>query len=995
MQAFNEFDRINFLRGLHILDTEAEKQFDQITQLAATFYQVPIALISLVDDQRQWFKSKVGLDVCQTDRDISFCSHSLSESELMLVPDANRDPRFRHNPLVTSFPNVVFYAGAVLRPDGINPIGTLCIIDHSPRTYTLEDLKSLRLLADQVEELIRLHQKQRQLDIAKAEALRLGTRLQGVVNGAAAGILRISAAGIILGVNDYALTLLGYQREELLAQNVKCLMPSHLAKDHDNYLANYLKTGLGNIIGQGRRVFAQHKQGHTIPVHLAVSCLEYEDEVEGKEFVGILSDLSELNEIENQVKQERAFLRSIIDGATNPIFAKNLEGEYLVANKASLDFVGLNETMLPGTRARNLFSKELVDKTEALEKEVIVSGCSGSTLLNPADGVFFNLTKSPIKDTEGKLIGTVSVAHDVSRLYAAHDQISKQERLLNILHQGLTDYKSLIAGDSLWEFLEKALLELTDSEYALIGEVQQMDADTPCLKILSITDLSWDDASRQLMERLRSGDMRLSNPNSLLGKTFAAGEIVNIENALESHEGTGFPAGHPAIHHYLGVPIFSGGELLGMYSIANAKDAYDQDLIEWLKPFTSTCALLISLYRQLAERELFTEELRHAYAEADRASRAKSEFVSSMSHELRTPLNAILGFSNLLLNNKTKNLNDRQLQQLSQIQKSGEHLLNLINEILDLSAIEAGKLAISIEDVAVVALVEEVVETLQPIANQYRVNLKISYEIEDRRVQVKADYTRLKQVFINLITNGIKYNKPEGQVEVKLLILGDKLSVQVRDTGVGISTHQLFQLFKPFNRAGAENSGVEGTGVGLALTRRILEYMDSDIQVESELHKGSTFSFELPITSNQLKSPLLDAKQTRLLNNELNRKFTLLSVEDNPFNQALINEYLNNYEQITLHAVTNAEAALEMACDLLPDLILMDLDLDGMSGITACRLIRQNPLIQDIPVVALSASTYLSRSDFSLFTAVITKPFDFQDIDKVLRRILTEESTDG
>ena len=171
MLAFNESDRLRFLEELCILDTEAEKQFDQITQLAANIYDVPIALISLVDHQRQWFKSKIGLDVCQTDRDVAFCSHALSEPDLMMVPDARLDPRFRHNPLVTHDPNVIFYAGAVLRPDRINPIGTLCIIDHSPRSYSLAEMRNLRFLADQVEELIRLYQIESQLEKAKLECV--------------------------------------------------------------------------------------------------------------------------------------------------------------------------------------------------------------------------------------------------------------------------------------------------------------------------------------------------------------------------------------------------------------------------------------------------------------------------------------------------------------------------------------------------------------------------------------------------------------------------------------------------------------------------------------------------------------------------------------------------------------------------------------------------------------------------------------------------------
>lgn len=289
MPAKIESRRISYLHQLNLLDTKSEKQFDQITKLASSIYDVPISLVSLVDSHRQWFKSNIGIDVCETDRDIAFCSHAIAFDEVMLINDARVDPRFKDNPLVIHEPHIVFYAGAVIRPDKKNAIGTLCIIDHSPRSFVLEDMANLRLLADQVEELVRLHQKRQQLEQAKQTSIRSSMRLSAIVNGAAVGILRISASGEILDVNDFALQLLGYHRNELLNQNVKLLMPPDIAEQHGYYVQHYLDTKQSKIIGQGREVYAKHKDGHTLNVHLAVNCLEFDKDIE---FVGVLTDLS-------------------------------------------------------------------------------------------------------------------------------------------------------------------------------------------------------------------------------------------------------------------------------------------------------------------------------------------------------------------------------------------------------------------------------------------------------------------------------------------------------------------------------------------------------------------------------------------------------------------------------------------------------------------------------------------------------------------------------
>ena len=358
-------------------------------------------------------------------------------------------------------------------------------------------------------------------------------------------------------------------------------------------------------------------------------------------------------------------------------------------------------------------------------------------------------------DEYGNVAEFLGVLTDLKEIYATQKQMQKEQSLLRVLHQGITDYQALMSGEKLWTFLMEALRELTDSEYALIGEVLPTDT-TNTLKVHAITDLSWSEQSRELMLNLRSGDMMLSNPDSLLGRVYAYGEVVMTDNVQHhSHRG-GFPSGHPMLNNYLGVPITSAGKLIGMFAISNTQQTLNQELIRWLQPFTDTCALLINLYRQMAERETVMSELAQAKHQAEKANRAKSEFLSSMSHELRTPLNAILGFAQLLNNGKRHPLSGKQSRQARQIEKSGQHLLSLINEVLDLAKIEAGHLPLSIETIFADSVISDACGILE--ANAEAADITLTRRPLIQPWYIKADYTRTKQVLLNLIYNAIKYS---------------------------------------------------------------------------------------------------------------------------------------------------------------------------------------------------------------------------------------------
>lgn len=872
--AKTEAQRLEALHNLQILDTESDPAFDSLTQMAASLFDMPIVLVSLIDEHRQWFKSCVGLCESQTPREISFCTHAIKTSTLFIVEDAHLDERFAGNPLVTGPPYIRFYTGMPIQAEDGSNVGTLCLIDTKPRKLSETDLHHLTLLARQVEQLLSLHYRTLELARQTHQSTASTARYAAIIESAAAGIVRINGHGQVLQLNDSALQMLGYVREEVQGHNVKMLMPDQWAEQHDGYLSAYQATGHKHVIGVGREVNAQHKNGALIPIHLAVSEVEYgsaQSDPAKREFIGVLSDLRAVAAAREREQQERA--------------------------------------------------------------------------------------------------------------------------LLEVLHRGLTDYHALLSRDTVWQFLKEALKSLTHSEYALIGEVTYKN-EVAALQLHAISDLSWNPASRELMRKLRDGEMLLTNPESMLGRVFAGGETVLSNDMLSDPRGGRLPAGHPVLHRYLGVPIIDRGKVIGMYAIANAEHDYDEDLVEWLQPFNSTCALLINLYRQFNEQKRFTEELQHARDLAERSNKAKTDFLSSMSHELRTPLNAILGFAQLLGNGKQP-LIPRQQRQVEQILHSGQHLLNLINEVLDLARIESGHTQVSLERINLQDVLDETLEIISPLAASQNISLHIQQDTAYDCV-VEADYTRLKQILINLFSNAVKYNRPNGSVTLKCERHDDTLHLRVCDTGMGIAADKMEQLFEPFNRLGAEHGGIEGAGVGLALTRKLARLMNTDILVKSTEGEGSEFYFHLPLVSVSTVPLSEDVNHECDLQTHAPKKYQVLYIEDNPESRRLMRDLLSELDDVALRCVTSAEAGFEVACSEQPHLILLDIDLPGMNGLQAGRMLKNNPLTCAIPLLAISGSSEGNdkRQAKELgFAGFYSKPFSVAALLQHIQQLLSQQES--
>jgi len=399
--------------------------------------------------------------------------------------------------------------------------------------------------------------------------------------------------------------------------------------------------------------------------------------------------------------------------------------------------------------------------------------------------------------------------------------------------------------------------------------------------------------------------------------------------------------------------------------------------------------------RDVTER-LRAQGDRLAAEAAVRANQAKTEFLSRMSHELRTPLNAVLGFAQLLEREAMRMPHDWR-GNVRHIVHAGTHLLHLIDEVLDLSRIEAGGVELKLRPVPLAEVIDDSLAVVRPAAARRGVALQAASTLEDSRLSVIADATRLHQVLVNLLDNAVKYTPAGGLVWIDAQAahdeaLGPTVVLEVGDTGVGLDADQLGHLFEPFNRLGAEKSNIEGTGIGLVLSRRLVELMEGDLLISSKLGLGTVATLLLKATEAPSTRPRPQLPPSQ--HGPLGASLRVLYAEDDEVNVELIRQVLSLRPAVELRVATNGARALEMARRDPPDLMLVDMNLGDMTGIELAGALQESPQTADLRLVALSADALPEQISATLaagFETYLTKPVDFRKFLEVLDGHLNAE----
>jgi PAS domain S-box-containing protein len=430
-------------------------------------------------------------------------------------------------------------------------------------------------------------------------------------------------------------------------------------------------------------------------------------------------------------------------------------------------------------------------------------------------------------------------------------------------------------------------------------------------------------------------------------------------------------------------------EQLFVRKAKNQEGAWISSTSRPLKDETSAVWAGVVVIRDISERKRTEQAMRVAKDEAENANQAKSEFLSRMSHELRTPLNSIIGFAQIL---EMSEVSERTRVRLGHILKGGRHLLSLIEEVLDISRIEARRLSLSVEPVLVGDIIEQSIELVRPIAAQAGIKLEVGVSNASSQY-VSADRQRSQQILLNLLSNAIKYNSASGLVTISCGAIGDKVRIYVKDTGMGIAEDQQPKLFQPFERLGAVQTGIEGTGLGLALSKALAEAMGGTIGVRSAVGEGATFWLELCVTEAPLRTLERATAPAAAEMKGPSSACTVLYIEDNLSNVRLMEDIFAIRPELKLVTAVQGQLGLDLAREHRPNLIFLDLHLPDLPGHQVLRRLRSDPRTRAIPVIVISADTTTGQVKRLLEAGAqdyLTKPIDVKKLLTVLDEHLSK-----
>lgn len=707
------------------------------------------------------------------------------------------------------------------------------------------------------------------------------------------------------------------------------------------------------------------------------------------EMEGTVQDITVLKETEAELKRNLNVLNAIYDGSTAVIYLKDLEGRYVTINQAGLEIHKKPLEFIQGKRDADLFNAESTACIEKVDQLVLKTKqpVTEEEITNEQNGSvrYWVSSKSPYFDEHGNVIGIIGHSNDITELKAAERALKKEIEIAGVLTEL---YPPLISGRVGISDISQLILDnaknLTKSEHGYVS---------------SIDPVTKDNLGHTLTEMMK-GQCQVSENNTIafpVGKdgVYPAlwGYCLNSKqpfytNQPNEHEAAkGLPEGHIPLERFLSVPVILGDELVGQIALSNKAENYtDEDL--------DTITRLASFYGLAIQRLRTENQLREAKEAAEVSDKAKSQFLANMSHELRTPLNAVIGFSEVLQREYYGPLNEKQTKYVEDIHVSGKHLLNLINDVLDLSKIEAGKDELDYTTFQIEEIFESSLTMVKERASAHKIKLELELDDSIRGKQITADSRKLKQVVFNLLSNATKFTRDFGSITLKAKLEQNTLSVNVIDTGIGIELDEQDKVFDQFYQIRDKETGKPpGTGLGLNLVKNLVELQKGKIWVASEgLGKGSNFGFSIPVieqtislNSNENPHNVHSHNKPSQPAGRSNSKLVLI-VDDEASNMRLMKDVCELAGVPALEAY-NGVTAVEKAKEFKPDLILMDIQMPEMDGYEATRVLKNDPETARIPIVAVTAFAMIGDEQKAYDAGCdgyISKPIDF---DKTLKTI--------